>query len=116
MFDFDDYENLNEYIFTYPAFELLKNRCVGWLKKHKLRVTPWEYRNKIIEYVKEEIQIGYRKYGEVEPEWENLKYHIKEVENDFNNGNSLALDKAVILYDQVLLLLYEGNPLPPNLI
>ena len=53
---------------------------------------------------------GYSRYRELEPEWEKLKYYIDEVEKE----NSI--EKAHILYDQALLLFYEGFPLSPNLI
>ena len=115
MFDFDDYENLENYTFTYPVLELLKARYVKWLKTHSPRVAPWEYRQKLVEYVKEEIVIGHRKYGEFEPAWETLLFYIKEVESAFECADIDAVYKALILYDQVLMLLYEGHPLPPNL-
>lgn len=115
MFDFDDYENLDDYTFTYPALELLRARYVKWLKMHPPYVVPWEYRRILVEYVKEDIVVGHRKYGEFEPEWETLLFYIKEVEKDFECADIDALYKTLILYDQALLLLYEGHPLPPNI-
>lgn len=114
MFDFDDYENLDDYTFTYPVLKILRRKYVKWLKKHPPHISPWEYRHKLIEYVKEDIVVGHRKYGEFEPEWEALLFYIKEVEKDFECADIDALYKALILYDQVLLLLYEGHPLPAN--
>ena len=116
MFDFNDYENLDDYSFTYPALELLRAKYVKWLKKHPPYVEPWEYRNKLLEYTKAEIIVGCRKYGEVEPECEQLLYYITEIETNFKNDDVDALYKIIILYDQVLLLLYEGNPLPYSLL
>lgn len=115
-FDFDDYENLEDYAFTYPALEVLKSEYQKWLIKQKKRVPPWEYREFIIKFVKERISFGCRKYGAVEPEWETLLYYVEEVEKEFKAGDGTVLEKAVILYDQALLLFCEGHPLPPNLL
>ena len=115
MFDFDDYEKLDDYSFTYPTLELLRAKYVKWLKAHPPQVAPWEYRRKLVEYVKEDIIAGHRKYGEVEPEWETLLFYIKEAEKDFEDADIDTLYKVIILYDQTLLLLYEGHPLPPNI-
>ena len=114
MFDFDDYENLDDYTFTYPALEVLKSEYQKWLRKQTKRVPTWEYRAFIIRFVKDRIVFGCRKYAEVEPEWETLLYYIKEVEEEFKSGGAIALEKAVILYDQALQLFCEGHPLPPN--
>lgn len=115
-FNFDDYENLEDYVFTYPALEVLRSEYQKWLIKQKKRVPPWEFRDFIIRFVKERIIFGCRKYGEFEPEWEILLYYVEEIKKEFNSGNDTALEKAVILYDQALLLLYEGHPLPPNIL
>ena len=116
MFDFDDYEDLSDYVFTYPSKDIIDSEYQRWLKKQKKRVAPWKYREFIVEFVKERITFGYRKYGEVEPEWETLLHYIKEVESEFNTGNTVVLEKAIILYDQTLLLLLDAHPLPPNYI
>ena len=116
MFDFDDYERLEDYVFTYPAKEVIDIEYQKWLRKQKKRVPPWEYREFVIGFVKERITFGCRRFAEVEPQWETLLYYIKEVEKEFNTDKITALEKAVILYDQALLLFCEGNPLPPNLI
>ena len=116
MFDFGDYERLEDYVFTYPAKEVIHSEYQKWLRKQKKRVPPWEYREFVIRFVKERIIFGCRKFGEVEPEWETLHHYIKEVETEFATGKIAALEKAVILYDQALLLFCEGHPLPPNLI
>ena len=115
-FSFDDYEDIREYTFTYPAKEVIDSEYQKWQRKQKKRVPPWEYRDFVIRFVKERISFGCRKYGEFEPEWETLTYYMKEVEREFNSGKSTALEKAVILYDQALLLFCEGHPLPPNLL
>lgn len=115
-FSFNDYEDISEYIFTYPALEVLKSEYQKWLRKQKKRVPPWEYREFIVMFVKDRISFGCRKYGEFEPEWETLLYYIKDVEKEFKAGDAVALEKAVILYDQALLLFCEGHPLPPNLL
>lgn len=114
-FSFDDYENISEYVFTYPTKEVIDSEYQKWLRKQKKRVPAWEYREFVIKYVKERIIFGCRKYGEFEPEWETLLYYIEEVEKEFNTDNGTALEKAVILYDQTLLLFCEGHPLPPNI-
>ena len=115
-FDFDDYEDLEDYTFAYPALEVLKSEYQKRLRKQKKRVPPWEYREFVIEFVKERITFGCRRFAEVEPQWETLLYYIKEVETEFDTDESTALEKAVILYDQALLLFCEGHPLPPNFI
>ena len=117
MFDFDDCEDLGDYVFTYTAKEVLDREYQKWLKKQKQRVSPWKYREFIISFVKERIDFGYNRFRELEPEWEQLKYHIENVEKDYANGDTVkALEKAIILYDQVLQLFCEGFPLPPNLL
>ena len=110
-FNFDDYENLEDYIFTHPAKEVIDSEYQKWLRKRKKRVPPWEYRDFIIRFVKERISFGYRKYGEVKPEWETLLHYIEEVEKEFSTGNNSALEKAIILYDQTLLLFWESHNL-----
>lgn len=115
-FNFDDYENLEDYIFTYPALGVLKSKYQKWLRKQKKGVTSRDYGEFIIKFVKDRITIGCRKFGEVEPEWETLLYYMNEVKKEFDADNSIASEKAVILYDQVLQLFYEGHPLPPNLL
>ena len=116
MFTFDDYVDINDYAFTYPAKEVIDSEYQKWLRKHKKRVAPWEYRGFLISYVKDRISFGCRKYSELEPEWEPLLSYINEVESEFKAGNAIALEKAVVLYDQALLLFCEGHPLPPNLL
>lgn len=107
MFDFDDYEALSDYVFTYPVEQVLDSQYKMCLRKHKEKRTFEEF---VIPFVKERIMYGYSRYRELEPEWEKLKYYIDEVEKE----NSI--EKAHILYDQALLLFYEGFPLSPNLI
>ena len=107
MFDFDDYEVLSDYVFTYPVEQVLDSQYKMCLRKHKEKSTFEEF---VIPFVKERIMYGYSRYRELEPEWEKLKYYIDEVEKE----NSI--EKAHILYDQALLLFYEGFPLSPNLI
>jgi len=116
MFDLEDYERLEDYVFTYPAKEVIDSEYQMWLRNQKKRVPPWEYREFVIRFVKDRITFGHRKFSEVEPEWETLLYYIKEVEKEFNTDQITALEKAVILYDQALLLFCEGHPLPPNFI
>ena len=115
-FNFDDYENSKDYTFTYPALELLNSEYQKWLRKWKKKVPTLEHREFIIRFVKDRITFGCRKYGEFEPEWETLLYYIEECEKEFNSGDGTALERAVILYDQALLLLCEGLPLPPNIL
>lgn len=107
MFDFDDYEALSDYVFTYPVEQVLDSQYKMCLRKHKEKRTFEEF---VIPFVKERIMYGYSRSRELEPEWEKLKYYIDEVEKE----NSI--EKAHILYDQALLLFYEGFPLSPNLI
>ena len=116
MFDFDDYEDTKDYCFKYPAKEVIDSEYQKWLRKQKTRVPPLEYREYVIRFVKDRITFGHRKFGDVEPEWEILLYYIKEVETELDADKNTALEKAVILYDQALLLFCEGHPLPPNLI
>ena len=115
-FDFDDYEDLEDYTFAYPALEVLKSEYQKWLRKQKKRVSPWEYREFVIKFVKERIIFECRKYGEFETEWETLLYYIEEVEKEFKAGITVAFEKSVILYDQALLLFCEGHHLPPNIL
>ena len=107
MFDFDDYEDLGDYCFEYPVEQVLESQYKLWVRKTKRKVV---YEDFVIPFVKERIMYGYSRYRELEPEWEKLKYYIDEVEKE----NSI--EKAHILYDQALLLFYEGFPLSPNLI
>lgn len=106
MFDFEDYEEVSDYVFTYPVEQVLESQYKMWLRKHKEKKTFEEF---VIPFVKERIMYGYNRFRELEPDWEKLKYCIEEVEKE----NSI--EKANILYDQALQLFYEGFPLPPNL-
>lgn len=106
MFDFEDYEEVSDYVFTYPVEQVLESQYKMWLRKHKEKKTFEEF---VIPFVKERIMYGYNRFRELEQDWEKLKYCIEEVEKE----NSI--EKANILYDQVLQLNYEGFPLPPNL-
>lgn len=115
-FNLDDYESLEDYTFTYSAREVLESEYQKGIKKQKKSIPTCEYWDFIIRFVKERIIFGCRKYGEVEPEWETLLYYIEEVEKAFNAGKDITIEKAVILYDQALLLLYEGHPLPHNIL
>ena len=49
-------------------------------------------------------------------EWECLYVLISDIEKNYTGKTDTdALEKAVILFDQALLLYHEGNPLPPHL-
>lgn len=106
MFEFDDYEDLSDYTFTYPVEQVLNSQYKMCLRKHKEKKIFEEF---VIPFVKERIMYGYSRFRELEPEWEKLKYYIDEVEKES------SIEKAHILYDQVLQLFYEGFPLPANL-
>ena len=112
MFSFDDYEKLDDYTFTYPALEVLQHTY------HKDKSLPTCcFQDFIIKHTKFRIQHGYRKYREVEPEWETLYVLISEIKKDYKGkSDTVSLEKAVILFDQALLLFHEGNPLPSYLI
>jgi len=84
-FNFDDYENLGDYIFTYPVLEVLKSEYQSWLRKQKKGVPSLEHREFIVDFVKDRITFGCRKYGEFEPEWETLAYYMEEVQKIFSN-------------------------------
>ena len=107
MFDFEDYEDLSDYVFTYPVEQVLDSQYKLWVRKTK---STKSYKEFVIPFVKERITFGYNRCRELEPEWEKLKYYIEEVEKEQSK------EKDIILYDQVLQLFYEGFPLPPNLI
>ena len=106
MFDFEDYEDLSDYVFTYPVEQVLDSQYKLWVRKTKSTKSYDEF---VIPFVKERITFGYNRCRELEPEWEKLKYYIDEVEKEQSK------EKAIILYDQVLQLFYEGFPLPPNI-
>ena len=108
MFDFDDYEDLANYEFYYPINEILeKNYHLYKRKKGKdfLPYEEWVYKT-----FYDTIIRGLNRYGEVEHEWHSLKYYMVDLEA------SKLLQKAYIIYDQALLLLFETHPLPPNII
>jgi len=115
-FSFDDYENMADYTFAYPTSKVLGIEYQKWLKKPKNRISSHEYKEFIIKFVKERIILGYNRYREYESEWEVLLYYIEEIEKEFNAGTAIATEKTIILYDQALLLFYEGFPLPPNIL
>lgn len=49
MFDFEDYERLEDYVFTYPAKEVIDSEYQRWIRKQKKRVAPWRYREFIVQ-------------------------------------------------------------------
>ena len=116
MFSFDDYENLDEYKFTYPAFEVLQHAYHTALKRKEQSSSACSFQDFIIQHTKHRISHGYRRYRELEPEWECLYMLILDIEKEYKEKfDTDALDKAVILFDQALLLYHEGHPLPPYL-
>lgn len=117
MFSFDDYEKLDDYTFTYPALEVLQHTYHKGLKQKDKSLPTCCFQDFIIKHTKFRIQHGYRKYREVEPEWETLYVLISEIKKDYKGkSDTVSLEKAVILFDQALLLYHEGNHLPPYLL
>ena len=116
MFSFEDYENLDDYVFIYPALEVLQHTYHKGLKLKDKSLPACCFRDFIIRHTKFRIQHGYRKYREVEPEWESLYMLISEIKKNYKGkSDTVSLEKAVILFDQALLLYHEGHPLPPYL-
>lgn len=110
MFDFDDYEDLNKYVYTYPVKDILQQ---AFAKKNS---PTWKYQEFIVRYVEAEVLAGQRKFHEDEQAWQRLQFYMKQVSEDFFNPYSTAKpaeveEKVYILYDQTLLLLYDGNPI-----
>ena len=117
MFDFDDYKELSDYKFTYPAFEVLQYSYHTALKRKDASLPACDFQDFIIKHTKFRIKHGYRRYREVEPEWETLFMLISDIANKYKGKTDTdALEKAVMLFDQCLLLFHEGNPLPSHLI
>ncbi|MBO4941196.1 MAG: hypothetical protein J6D15_03240 [Clostridia bacterium] len=117
MFDFDEYENLDDYTFTYPTLEVLQHTYHKGLKQKDKSLPTCCFQDFIIRHTKFRIQHGYRRYREFEPEWETLYMLISEIKKDYKGkSDTVSLEKAVILFDQALLLFHEGNPLPSYLI
>ena len=110
MFDFDDYEDLSDYAYTYPVKDILQQ---AYTKKNS---PTWEYRDFIVRYVEAEVLAGQRQFHEDEQAWQRLQFYMNQVSEDFFNPYSTAKpaeeeEKVYILYDQTLLLLYDGNPI-----
>ncbi len=110
MFDFDDYEALSDYDYTYPVKDMLQQVYA------KDNSPTWKYREFIVRYVQAEILAGQRKFQEDEQAWQRLQFYMKQVSEDFLNSYLTAKpaeveEKVYILYDQTLLLLYDGNPI-----
>ena len=117
MFDFEDYENLSDYVCTYPAFEVLQHTYNIALKRKEVDLPACTFQDWIIRHTKFRIKHGYRKYREFEPEWVVLYNYIVEIKENYKGKTDTEnLEKAVILFDQALLLFHEGNPLPPYLL
>ncbi len=117
MFDFEGYENLSDYVFTYPAFEVLQHTYNVALKRKEVSLPACSFQDFIIRHTKFRIKHGYRKYREFEPEWVNLYDYIVEIEKEYSGkSDTTNLEKATILFDQALILFHEGNPLPPYLL
>ena len=117
MFSFEDYENLGDYEFTYPALEVLQHAYHNGLKWKDKSLPTCTFQEFIIRHTKHRISHGYRRYRELEPEWECLYVLISDIEKDYTeNFDTDALEKSVILFDQALLLYHEGHPLPPYLL
>ena len=76
MFDFDEYENLDDYTFTYPALEVLQHTYHKGLKQKDKYLPTCRFQDFIIKHTKFRIQHGYRHYREFEPEWETLSRTI----------------------------------------
>ena len=116
MFSFEDYENLGDYEFTYPALEVLQHAYHKGLKWKDKSLPTCTFQEFIIRHTKHRISHGYRRYRELEPEWEGLYVLISDIEKNYTGKTDTdALEKAAILFDQALLLYHEGNPLPPYL-
>lgn len=117
MFSFDDYEKLDDYKFTYPALEVLQHAYSVALKRKEVNLPACSFQDFIIRHTKFRIQHGYRRYRELEPEWECLYELISDIEKDYTEKTDTdALEKAIILFDQALLIYHEGHPLPPYLL
>ena len=117
MFSFEDYEKLDEYDFAYPAFEVLQHAYHTALKRKEQSLSACSFQDFIILHTKHRISHGYRRYRELEPEWETLFMLISDIANKYKGKTDTdALEKAVMLFDQCLLLFHEGNPLPSHLI
>ena len=117
MFSFDDYEKLDDYKFTYPVLEVLQHAYHTALKRKEQSLSACSFQDFIIRHTKHRISHGYRQYREIEPEWEGLYMLISEIKKGYKGkSDTISLEKAVILFDQALLLYHEGNPLPPYLL
>lgn len=108
MFDFDDYESLNDYEFYYPITDILENQYHLYKRKKEKGFLPYE--EWVYKTVYNCVIRGLNKYGEVEHEWHRLKYYLE------NSEVSKVGQKVHIIYDQALLLLFDTHPLPPNFI
>lgn len=117
MFDFDDYEDLKDYVFTYPALEVLQHEYKVGLKRKDKNLPTCSFQDFIIKHTNHRIRHGYSKFREFEPEWEKLYMYIVDIKEKYGGKTDTeSLEKAVILYDQTLILFHEGNPLPPYLL
>ena len=111
MFDFDDYESLNDYEFFYPIEEVLETQYHLYKRKKEKGFLPYE--EWVYNTVYDCIMMGLNRYGEVEHEWYRLKFYLENLENF---EVSKVGQKVHIIYDQALLLLFDTHPLPPNFI
>lgn len=117
MFSFDNCEKMYDYEFTYPAFEVLQHTYHKGLKLKDKSLPACCFQDFIIRHTKFRIQHGYRRYREFEPEWEGLYMLISDISKEYKGKSDTdVLEKAVILFDQCLLLYHEGHPLPPYLL
>lgn len=117
MFDFEDYEDLKDYVFTYPAFEVLQHTYHKGLKTKNKTLPTCCFQDFIIRHTKHRIRHGYVKFREFEPEWECLYMYIVEIQKNYTGKKDTEnIEKATILFDQALILYHEGNPLPPYLL
>ena len=85
MFEFEDYENLSDYVFTYPAFEVLQHTYSVALKRKEVSLPACSFQDYIIKHTKFRIKHGYRKYREFEPEYRAFGYvDNRRIRNDYS--------------------------------
>ena len=79
MFDFDDYESLNDYEFYYPITDILENQYHLYKRKKEKGFLPYE--EWVYKTVYGCVIRGLNKFGEVEHELDGREFAITDVDS-----------------------------------
>lgn len=113
--DLDEID-LNDYYFTYFTEDLIQRAFKQHTTETGKKYSIYNRYKWILQYIKSVVMIGFRKYGEEEQQWNQLKHEMEnlifEYEKEGEGKVEKILKKAYICYDLALILSHEGFTLP----